>query len=646
MANKRKNKSRRDKATEPAVEAAAPGGGWHAFRETIESIVIAFVLAFLFRTFEAEAFVIPTGSMSPSLQGQHKDVCCSECGYRFRTTASSEGEDRDRMIARLRNNRLSFGQREHLQHQIAGLEILAGQCPMCRQTMAFRTDLPSGVPDYINLEGVEQETSYPGDRILVNKYCYLNDDPKRWDVVVFKFPGNGEMNYIKRMIGLPNEEIQLYQGDVFTRTLGEKTDFVIQQKPADKQRTMLQPVHDTDFDSSTLYNAGWPLRWSSETPDSWQVEAKAGEHSVDQRYEIEATGGDDTVAWLRYRHLIPSNYDWSVARDFSKNGTYKGSTKDKWLSSLRPQLIRDFNPYNARIRRDQVLQSGGWSMLERHLGMHWVSDLALECEVDVKKAEGELLLDLVEAGKHFTCRIDLKTGQATLGIDGLESFQPTAATSVRGAGEYALALANVDDRLLLWVDDELIDFGDSAYDPNQLYGDRANAVPRTSEDDPGDLAPAGIGAQGASLTVNRIKVLRDIYYVATKWRDDQNFSDYKPVHRPMTLEDGTRLPGLQNAKQLFVDPAAWPRFAERHKRTFQVEDDQFFVMGDNSPESQDCRLWKNSFSSKGIPGGPYLDRRLLTGKAVCVFWPHSWGSIPGLQKLPGFPNFGDMRIVR
>src|SRR5689334_2661262 len=45
--------------------------GW---RETVESIVVAFVLAFLFRTFEAEAFVIPTGSMAPTLYGQHRDV--------------------------------------------------------------------------------------------------------------------------------------------------------------------------------------------------------------------------------------------------------------------------------------------------------------------------------------------------------------------------------------------------------------------------------------------------------------------------------------------------------------------------------------------------------------------------------------------
>ncbi|HTN75581.1 MAG TPA: S26 family signal peptidase, partial [Pirellulaceae bacterium] len=61
-----------------------------AMRETIESIVIAIILAFLFRTFEAEAFVIPTGSMAPTLQGRHKDVECPQCAYRYRTGASDE----------------------------------------------------------------------------------------------------------------------------------------------------------------------------------------------------------------------------------------------------------------------------------------------------------------------------------------------------------------------------------------------------------------------------------------------------------------------------------------------------------------------------------------------------------------------------
>src|SRR5260221_4628460 len=59
------------------------------WRETIESIVVAFVLAFLFRTFEAEAFVIPTGSMAPTLYGQQRDVTCTQCGTRFAAGGSS-----------------------------------------------------------------------------------------------------------------------------------------------------------------------------------------------------------------------------------------------------------------------------------------------------------------------------------------------------------------------------------------------------------------------------------------------------------------------------------------------------------------------------------------------------------------------------
>ena len=60
----------------PAAERRAPGKPpkpKESWRDTIESIVFAFILAFLFRTFEAEAFVIPTGSMAPTLYGRHKE---------------------------------------------------------------------------------------------------------------------------------------------------------------------------------------------------------------------------------------------------------------------------------------------------------------------------------------------------------------------------------------------------------------------------------------------------------------------------------------------------------------------------------------------------------------------------------------------
>ncbi|NOY29575.1 MAG: signal peptidase I [Planctomycetes bacterium] len=643
MVKKKSSKTRRNRQSEPAAaEPGALGGNLHAFREVIESIVIAFVLAFLFRTFEAEAFVIPTGSMSPSLMGQHKDVDCSECGYRFRTSASSEGDGRQRMIARQRNHQGGNLRRG----DFSGLDVLAGMCPMCRQTMVFRTDLPEGVPEYIRLEGVEQETSYPGDRILVNKYCYLYQDPERWDVVVFKFPGNGEMNYIKRLVGLPGEELQIYQGDIFARPLGENVEFEIQRKPPGKQRLMLQPVHDTDYESATLYNAGWPLRWASTS--GWQVDATAVDQTVEQEYTIQPDDSE-SIAWLRYRHTLPSNYDWAVARKFSKTGEH-GTTQEKWLREIRPQLIRDFNAYNAQLERRQVW-GDGWKLPEKSYGMHWVGDLAVQCEVEIEKPQGELHLDLVEAGRHFSCQIDLESGQATLAIEGLESFAPTAKTSIRGPGEYDLLFANVDDQLLLWIDDELVDFGDTTYRPEQIFADRADMIPRTNEDDsedddPGDLAPAGVGARDASLTVHRLRIMRDIYYVATSWRDAYNQADYAPLGHAVELADGTRLPALQSVKQLFVDSSAWPRLLERQQRNFEVKEDQFFMMGDNSPASLDCRLWLSNQSSSGVPGGPYLDRRLLTGKAVCVFWPHSWGGIPGLKPLPGFPGFGDMRIVR
>src|SRR5215471_11919704 len=72
--------------------ASGPTNFSRAIRETIESIAIAFALAFLFKSFEAEAFVIPTGSMAPTLMGRHKDVVCPECGYRYSASASEEAD--------------------------------------------------------------------------------------------------------------------------------------------------------------------------------------------------------------------------------------------------------------------------------------------------------------------------------------------------------------------------------------------------------------------------------------------------------------------------------------------------------------------------------------------------------------------------
>jgi hypothetical protein len=48
--------------------------------------------------------------------------------------------------------------------------------------------------------------------------------------------------------------------------------------------------------------------------------------------------------------------------------------------------------------------------------------------------------------------------------------------------------------------------------------------------------------------------------------------------------------------------------------------------------------------------GHHIDRHLLTGKALLIFWPHAWGiplKIGGWQmQLPYWPNFARMGFVR
>jgi len=61
-----------------------------------------------------------------------------------------------------------------------------------------------------------------GDHLLVNKLLYRFRDPRRGEIVVFKFPRDREQDFIKRVIGLPGEEIALDGGELVID--GDKTD--------------------------------------------------------------------------------------------------------------------------------------------------------------------------------------------------------------------------------------------------------------------------------------------------------------------------------------------------------------------------------------------------------------------------------------
>ncbi len=109
--------------------------------EMIKSLVIAVLLAFVFRSFFFEPFYIPSGSMkSTLLVGDYVFVSKYSYGY----------------------SRYSF---------------------------------PFGLPAF-------------SDRIFDKK-------PERGDVVVFKLPNDTNVNYIKRLVGLPGDKIQVKEGMLY-----------------------------------------------------------------------------------------------------------------------------------------------------------------------------------------------------------------------------------------------------------------------------------------------------------------------------------------------------------------------------------------------------------------------------------------------
>ncbi len=62
--------------------------------------------------------------------------------------------------------------------------------------------------------GSMKPTFVEGDRILVSKFIYKFKDPERGDVIVFKYPENPKLAFIKRLIGKAGDKIRIKNGRI------------------------------------------------------------------------------------------------------------------------------------------------------------------------------------------------------------------------------------------------------------------------------------------------------------------------------------------------------------------------------------------------------------------------------------------------
>ena len=73
----------------------------------------------------------------------------------------------------------------------------------------------NAVSDRVRVENISmQPTLYAGEFLLVNKMAYKLGAPNYGDIIVFPYPRNPEERYIKRVIGLPGDDVKIGNGEV------------------------------------------------------------------------------------------------------------------------------------------------------------------------------------------------------------------------------------------------------------------------------------------------------------------------------------------------------------------------------------------------------------------------------------------------
>ena len=97
---------------------------------------------------------------------------------------------------------------------------------------------------------------HDGEYILTDKITYRFSQPKRGDIIVFRAPKDRDLDYIKRIIGLPGETIRIFNGKIYI-SRGKGSTETILKEPYQILSTIESGTLLTDKKSLTLDNQSY-----------------------------------------------------------------------------------------------------------------------------------------------------------------------------------------------------------------------------------------------------------------------------------------------------------------------------------------------------------------------------------------------------